>query len=387
MQKRCISVLLALCLLLLSACSARQSETLPPSPTPAPPAETEEMPSPSPEQPSPSPSPEQPSPTPEQTAPVTKEEISARFLAAISNLTEEVQLNVSGMTWQYGAENDLRNIYYGVLSEHQELKYAYDMEASVSGDTAVCKFLYMPYKTGTYDSGIPAGSHTVNSLRAAKVMAQSMIDGTERMPIAITDPSLSVEDIQLALAQAGYGWIRFDLSRDGTEIVAQASVGKTMDDCVTAINESFRLGGEILSDTVTADMTQMEKARALYDYVVGNVSYDFRYYSDRASMPFESTVAIGALRDHLAICGGYAQAFQTLLDMAGIENYTVAGVSNREYHMWNYVVLDGVGYYCDPTADRGGMRRHFMLSEKELNELGGYTWNAAFLAKISGTNG
>lgn len=73
--------------------------------------------------------------------------------------------------------------------------------------------------------------------------------------------------------------------------------------------------------------------------------------------------------------------------MAGIENYTVAGVSNREYHMWNYVVLDGVGYYCDPTADRGGMRRHFMLSEKELNELGGYTWNAAFLAKISGTNG
>lgn len=378
MQKRCISVLLALCLLLLCACSARQSETLPPSSTPALPAETEEL---------PPPTPERPAPTPEQTEPVTKEEISERFLEAISNLTEEVELDVSGMTWQYGAENDLKNIYHGLMSEHQELKYAYDMEVAVSGNTALCKFLYMPYKTGAYDTRLPPGSHTVNSLRAAKVMAQSMIDGTERMPIAITDSSIEVDDLHFALGQAGYGWIRFDINRDGTEIVAQPPTGKTLADCVSAISESFRLGGEILSDTVTADMTQMEKARALYDYITANVRYDFRYYSDRENMPYESTVALGALRDNLAICGGYAQAFQTLLDMAGIENYTVSGVSNREYHMWNYVVLDGVGYYCDPTADRGGMSRHFMLSEEELNALGGYSWNSSFLAKISGTNG
>lgn len=387
MQKRCISALFALCLLLLSACSARRSETLPPLPTPAPPAETEEMPSPSPEQPSPSPEQPSPSPSPEQPQPVTKEEISARFLEAMSNLTEEVQLDVSGVMWQYGAENDLRNIYYGVLSEHQELKYAYDMEASVSGDTALCKFRYMPYKTGAYASGAPAGSHTVNSLRAAMVMAQSMIDGTDRISIAITDPSLLVEDLQLALAQAGYGWIHFDLNRDGTEIVAQPPVGKTLADCVTAINESFRLGGEILSEVVTAEMTQMEKAGALYDYITANVRYDFRYYSDRENMPYESTVALGALRDGLAICGGYAQAFQTLLDMAGIENYTVSGVSSGEYHMWNYVVIDGVGYYCDPTADRGGARRHFMLRETAFSEQGSYTWDPEILAKISGAAG
>ena len=43
--------------------------------------------------------------------------------------------------------------------------------------------------------------------------------------------------------------------------------------------------------------------------------------------------------------------------------------------MWNYVVLDGVGYYCDPTADRGGISNHFMLTEEELTVHGGYTWN------------
>ena len=113
------------------------------------------------------------------------------------------------------------------------------------------------------------------------------------------------------------------------------------------------------------------------------MAYDFRYYSDRDNMPFESTVALGALRDNLAICGGYAQAFETLLDMCGIENYTVTGVSHGEYHMWNYVILDGVGYYCDPTVDRGGMRNHYMLSAEALTALGGYTWDHDFMLSVS----
>lgn len=320
-----------------------------------------------------------------QEKPVNRDDISQLFLDAMLELKEEVQFNVAGMTWKYGAENDLKNIYYGVLSEYPNLKYAYNIEPSVSGDTAVCRFSYMPYKTGAYDSGIPAGSHIVGSLHDAKVMAQSMINGTERLAIAITDPSLSVEDIQLALAQAGYGWIRFDLGRDGTEIIAQPPLGKTLDQCAAAINESFRLGGEILSNIVTDDMTDPEVIQAVYKYIVENVAYDFRYYSDRDNMPYESMVALGALRDKLAICGGYAQAFQTLLDMAGIKNYTVSGMSNSENHMWNYVVLDGTGYYCDPTADRGGMLNHFMLTADELKVKGKYSWDHEFMLKISGT--
>lgn len=54
--------------------------------------------------------------------------------------------------------------------------------------------------------------------------------------------------------------------------------------------------------------------------------------------------------------------------------------------MWNYVVLDGVGYYCDPTADRGGMSNHFMLTADELTALGGYSWDHEFLERIAGTN-
>lgn len=328
-----------------------------------------------------SPTPE-PSVSPEAPHPMTDEEISQRYTKAILALEPAVTLNVAGREWKYGPENDLKNIYYGVLSQHQELKYAYDMTAELSGDRAECTFSYMPYKTGAYAQGQPAESHTVDSLHAADVMAQSMTDGTERLSIAITDPTLEVEDIQRAVGQGGYGWITCSLSRDGTELVASPPVGMTLPECVENINESFRVAGDILKETVTDDMTDREKAEAVYTYITENVAYDFRYYSGKNDMPFTSTVALGALRDDLAICGGYSHALETLLDLCGIENYTVSGVSKGEYHAWNYVVLDGEGYYCDPTADRGGMLNHFLLTGEELEALGGYEWDAELLPRL-----
>ena len=321
-------------------------------------------------------------PSPSPSAPMTDEEISRRYAQAIAALEPAVTLNVAGREWKYGPENDLKNLYYGVLSQNQELKYAYDMTAEVSGDTAECTFFYMPYKTGAYAGGLPAGSHTVGSLHDADVMAQSMLDGRERLPIAIADPALEVEDLQRAAGQGGYGWIVCSLSRDGTELLASPPTGMTLPQCVDSINESFRLASGILEEIVTGDMTDREKAEAAYAYITENVAYDFRYYSGKNDMPFASTVALGALRDHLAVCGGYSHALETLLDLCGIENYTVSGVSKGEYHAWNYVVLDGEGYYCDPTADRGGMRGRFLLTEEELEALGGYEWDAEFYGKL-----
>lgn len=309
---------------------------------------------------------------------LTTEAVQNRFFEAMTGLEPEVTLNVQDMTWTWGMEIDLKNIYYSVLAEHPELRYAYQLTISASGTTAVCQFSYMPYITGAYASGVPAGSHTVGSLYDAKIMAQSMINGTERLPIAITDSTLSINDIGMALTQAGYGWIVYTLNADGTEILASPALGKTLSECTDAINESFALCGRLLSELTDDTMTTQEKINAVYSYIVKNVSYDFRYYTDRSSMPYESTVALGALQNGTAICGGYAHTFEMLLTMLGVENYTVSGMCNGEHHMWNYLVLDGTGYYCDATADRGGMSRHFMLTEEELEAYGGYSWNKDF---------
>ena len=354
--KRWLCLLTALCLLALCACGQEASVPETDEPVPA----------------------EEVTPTPEPImpdGPVDGDGIYDCFARAMTAMIPEVTLDVSKMTWEYGAENDLRNIYYTVLSNCPELKYTYDIQSTVTDGTAVCAFSYMPYKTGAYAAGIPEGSIPLDSLRAVMDAAQSMNGTAERLSIAITNPELSVESIQYALAQAGYGWICYDLSRDGTEILAGSPVGMTMEDCAAGIQESFTLGQAVVEELVSEDMAAREMAWVLYDYIARNVSYDFRYYSDRANMPYESTVALGALRDGLAICGGYAQAYQTLLDLAGIENYTVSGVSQGEYHMWNYVIIDGTGYYCDPTAQRGGGDSRFLKTAEELDAIGGYEWD------------
>lgn len=383
MRKIVAFLFCACCLLCLTACADAPVSPPPQSSEPAGPDGTAEQ-NPSASQPQLPPDGGPTSGTEEAapSAPMTDEEIGCRYAEAITALEPAVTLNVAGREWIYGPENDLKNLYYGVLSQNQALKYAYDMTVEVSGDTAECAFLYMPYKTGAYAGGLPAGSHTVGSLHDADVVAQSMIDGKEHLSIAIVDPALEVEDLQRAVGQGGYGWIVCSLSRDGTELLASPPIGMTLPQCVDSINESFRLASDILAEIVTEDMTDWEKAEAIYTYITENVAYDFRYYSGKNDMPFASTVALGALRDHLAICGGYSHAFETLLDLCGIENYTVSGICNGEYHAWNYVILDSEGYYCDPTADRGGRNGHFLLTEEELENLGGYEWDAEFYGTL-----
>lgn len=320
---------------------------------------------------------------PPAATPITDDEIKKLYYDAITDFEQSVTFNVSGREWKFGAENDLKNIYYAVLSEHPELKYAYDLSVNVANGVAEGTFRFMPYKTGAYVNTQPAGAHTIGSLHDADVRAQSMISGTERLSIAITDPKLDVDSIKNALGQGGYGWVAYTLNRDATEIMATPTVGKTLSECADEINDTFALAREILEPILADGMTNRDKLEAVYTYITENVAYDFRYYSDKGNLPFASMVALGALRDNLAICGGYSHALEMLLDLCGIENYTVSGSSQGEYHAWNYVILDGVGYYCDPTADRGGMKNHFLLTADELTEHGGYSWDRNFYTEIS----
>ena len=67
--------------------------------------------------------------------------------------------------------------------------------------------------------------------------------------------------------------------------------------------------------------------------------------------------AYGAFVDGVAVCEGYAEAFQVLLHRVGIRSYLVEGASinpstgQSENHEWNAVEIDGNFYYVDVTWD------------------------------------
>lgn len=187
----------------------------------------------------------------------------------------------------------------------------------------------------------------------------------ESIPIRITEPTLTVDAMNRALQQVGGGWLLCQLSRDGTAITVTPQGGLSREEALNRLAQSECLARQVYEEIVTAEMGKAAQAEALYAYLTEQVRYDFRYYSQPGEMPYSATTAYGALHDHLAICGGYAQAFQMLLQQAEIPCITVSGKMGGENHMWFWPRWTASGSILIPPATGAGLITVFSTSEWE----------------------
>lgn len=106
---------------------------------------------------------------------------------------------------------------------------------------------------------------------------------------------------------------------------------------------------KIVRDIITPEMDPHQKVKAIYDYVVKLVEYDFTYtyYS-----------AYAALVERKAVCQGFALLTYQLLKEAGLENTIVRGTMIDELHGWNLVQLDNQWYHLDTTQDATHYHSH-----------------------------
>ena len=277
-------------------------------------------------------------------------------------------------------EMDVRNIYYALLSDQPELKYAYDLQVNCGADGLLhCTISYMPYRTGDYPEGFEGVE--VDSLAGLVNTAQEHLEAAST-PIRITNVELTVDDMSRALQQVGGSYFLCQLNRDATEIVVSPLNGMSVAAARERLKEIQALADAVIEKTVDAGMTDLERAEALYAYLTDTVRYDFRYYNDRDNMPYDSMTAYGALKDGLAICGGYAQALQVLFCSSGIPCYTVSGMLGSEYHMWNVAYVDGAWRYFDATSDRGMSQFGFRCFNVTAEDLTGHDWDKAYVDRL-----
>lgn len=271
------------------------------------------------------------------------------------------------MVWEQQAEIDIRNLYYELIGQHPELKYAYDITAEPESGALTCQISYMPHKTGNYPADWQGIS--VDTIPELIATAEAHL-GVEPLDIRMTDPAMDPDQISYALQQVGGGYILCSLSQDGTQLTYSPAMGMTMDECLALLEQAEELTAETVETLIDDTMTKREQAETLYRYLAEHVKYDQRYYTDRPNMPYDSQTAIGALRDGVAICGGYSHALKLLFSQVDIPCYNVTGVFGSENHMWNIAYLDNQWLWFDATADRGTPHhlelRHF--ARKTLDE-------------------
>ena len=107
-----------------------------------------------------------------------------------------------------------------------------------------------------------------------------------------------------------------------------------------AREKADRVAGQIRKDYPT----QTERIRAAHDYICRHVIYD-EGCEDGGYNPVQT--AYGALINGKAVCQGYSNAFQMLMESLGIPASVVIG----DDHAWNAVWVDGHISYIDVTWD------------------------------------
>lgn len=114
----------------------------------------------------------------------------------------------------------------------------------------------------------------------------------------------------------------------------------------------------IIGQIINSSMNEYDRVKAIHDYIVKSVNYDLASIQNGTinGNNHPSHTAEGALCKNLAVCDGYAQAFELLCAEAGIYAYMMYGEGvhasgEKESHAWNVVKINGEWYQVDCTWD------------------------------------
>ncbi len=129
---------------------------------------------------------------------------------------------------------------------------------------------------------------------------------------------------------------------------------------------------EIVEQARSETSTEFELELWLYNWICDNTEYETPDMENDRPIPnigYRQHSCIGALIDKKINCQGYADTFELLGTLAGLEIRSVGGMAfNGEIdgpHAWNMIKLDGLWYFVDTTFDD---------PKGSTNEMNYYTW-------------
>lgn len=137
-----------------------------------------------------------------------------------------------------------------------------------------------------------------------------------------------------------------------------------------------------LEENITEEMTDYDKCVAIYNYLSGNVQYSNDLLNAlNTSFKFDRGItAYGAMIDKLTICQGYADAFDMLTSMLGMNCTQIYGKGGGQPHNWNMIELEGSWYHVDCTwgaayggADNTCSKAYLFSSDGQMGK--DHTWD------------
>lgn len=110
---------------------------------------------------------------------------------------------------------------------------------------------------------------------------------------------------------------------------------------------------------VNENMTDMQRAKAIHDWVAGNIEYD---YAACWAGNVELKTASATLEDRSGLCSGYSFLFAALCRAVDLPAKVIYGELQSgnsqgiQQHAWNQVMVDGKWITADTTWDSGYLK-------------------------------
>ncbi len=128
------------------------------------------------------------------------------------------------------------------------------------------------------------------------------------------------------------------------------------------IDEVNALADTVLASILTPEMSEWDKALAIYNYIRRNVGYI--NHSEKGDWV---RAAYEGLARRQGDCYVYACTAKALLTRAGIKNMDIAKIPTKREHYWNLVDV-GDGWYHFDTTPRTDHTVFFMWTDAQLME-------------------
>lgn len=145
--------------------------------------------------------------------------------------------------------------------------------------------------------------------------------------------------------------------RAGDRIIYAEKNG-THDILIPEEKEALEIAKLIVEEAKANSSTEFELELWIHDWICRNTEYETPDLENDEQIPnigYSQHSCIGGLLDRKINCQGYADTFELLGTLAGLEIRSISGTAVNDDgegpHAWNMIKLDGLWYFVDVTYD------------------------------------
>ena len=174
--------------------------------------------------------------------------------------------------------------------------------------------------------------------------------------IEVTDnydenPTLEVDTSEVNSDKRGTYKIKYIATDAAGNVSEQSTTIKIVSAKISAATEEtvYAMADNILAEIITDDMTQLQQARAVFDWVVNNITY-----SETAGIDDVLSAAYKGMYNRIGDCTVKQKTAEVMLNRLGIKNMEIEKIRDTRGHYWLLIDVGEGWYHYDPNLQLDG---------------------------------